>query len=89
MATDKPADAKAITLEIDGKPVSVPPGATVMDAATKLGIFVPHFCYHKKLSIAANCRMCLVEIEKAPKPMPACATPVTQGMIVRTKSDKA
>jgi NADH-quinone oxidoreductase subunit G len=47
------------------------------------------FCYHKKLSIAANCRMCLVDVEKAPKPMPACATPVTQGMIVRTKSDKA
>ncbi|MEN9624604.1 MAG: NADH-quinone oxidoreductase chain 3, partial [Pseudomonadota bacterium] len=53
------------------------------------GTYIPHFCYHKKLSIAANCRMCLVEVEKAPKPMPACATPVTQGMIVRTKSDKA
>ena len=51
--------------------------------------YIPHFCYHKKLSIAANCRMCLVDVEKAPKPMPACATPVTQGMIVRTKSDKA
>ncbi|MET0540391.1 MAG: NADH-quinone oxidoreductase subunit NuoG, partial [Variovorax sp.] len=51
--------------------------------------YIPHFCYHKKLSIAANCRMCLVDVEKAPKPMPACATPVTQGMIVRTKSEKA
>ena len=61
----------------------------VMHAADKAGIYIPHFCYHKKLSIAANCRMCLVEVEKAPKPMPACATPVTQGMIVRTKSDKA
>ena len=60
-----------INLEIDGKPVTVDNGATVMDAATKLGIFVPHFCYHKKLSIAANCRMCLVQVEKAPKPLPA------------------
>ena len=57
-------------------------GATVMDAANKLGIYVPHFCYHKKLSIAANCRMCLVQVEKAPKPLPACATPVTDGMKV-------
>ncbi len=61
----------------------------VMHAAEKAGTYIPHFCYHKKLSIAANCRMCLVEVEKAPKPMPACATPVTQGMIVRTKSDRA
>src|SRR5574339_832306 len=76
-------------LLVDGREVEVPNGATVMDAANKLGIYVPHFCYHKKLSIAANCRMCLVEIEKAPKPMPACATPVTQGMIVRTRSEKA
>ena len=60
-----------------------------MDAAQAAGTYIPHFCYHKKLSIAANCRMCLVDVEKAPKPMPACATPVTQGMIVRTKSDKA
>jgi NADH-quinone oxidoreductase subunit G len=60
-----------------------------MHAAEKVGTYIPHFCYHKKLSIAANCRMCLVEVEKAPKPLPACATPVTQGMIVRTKSDKA
>lgn len=61
----------------------------VMDAANKLGTYIPHFCYHKKLSIAANCRMCLVEVEKAPKPLPACATPVTAGMIVRSQSDKA
>jgi NADH-quinone oxidoreductase subunit G len=60
-----------------------------MHAAEKAGTYIPHFCYHKKLSIAANCRMCLVDVEKAPKPMPACATPVTQGMVVRTKSDKA
>ncbi|TAK43069.1 MAG: 2Fe-2S iron-sulfur cluster binding domain-containing protein, partial [Betaproteobacteria bacterium] len=75
-----------LKLEIDGKPVAVPHGATVMDAAVKLGIYVPHFCYHKKLSIAANCRMCLVEVEKAPKPLPACATPATEGMKVHTHS---
>jgi NADH-quinone oxidoreductase subunit G len=61
----------------------------VMHAAEKAGTYIPHFCYHKKLSIAANCRMCLVDVEKVPKPVPACATPVTQGMIVRTKSDRA
>jgi NADH-quinone oxidoreductase subunit G len=76
-------------IEIDGQKVSVADGSMVMHAADKAGIYVPHFCYHKKLTIAANCRMCLVDIEKAPKPMPACATPVTNGMIVRTKSDKA
>ncbi len=78
-----------ISLEIDGKPVQVEPGATVMEAANKVGSFVPHFCYHKKLSIAANCRMCLVQVEKAPKPLPACATPATEGMIVHTASDYA
>ena len=78
-----------INLEIDGKPVTVDNGATVMDAATKLGIFVPHFCYHKKLSIAANCRMCLVQVEKAPKPLPACATPATEGMKAFTHSAPA
>jgi NADH-quinone oxidoreductase subunit G len=78
-----------LEIELDGKKVQVPEGSMVMHAADKAGTYIPHFCYHKKLSIAANCRMCLVEVEKAPKPMPACATPVTQGMIVRTKSDKA
>jgi NADH-quinone oxidoreductase subunit G len=76
-------------LHIDGKTVTVPDGSVVMHAADAAGVYVPHFCYHKKLSIAANCRMCLVDIEKMPKPMPACATPVTNGMVVRTKSDKA
>lgn len=76
-------------LNIDGKTVTVPDGSVVMHAADAAGIYVPHFCYHKKLSIAANCRMCLVDIEKMPKPMPACATPVTNGMVVRTKSEKA
>ncbi len=78
-----------VEIELDGRKVSVAEGSVVMHAADVAGVYVPHFCYHKKLSIAANCRMCLVEIEKAPKPMPACATPVTQGMIVRTKSEKA
>ena len=78
-----------IEIELDGQKVSVIEGSMVMHAADQVGTYIPHFCYHKKLSIAANCRMCLVDIEKAPKPMPACATPVTQGMIVRTKSDKA
>jgi NADH-quinone oxidoreductase subunit G len=78
-----------IDIELDGKKVSVAEGSMVMHAADAAGTYIPHFCYHKKLSIAANCRMCLVDVEKAPKPMPACATPVTQGMIVRTRSDKA
>ena len=78
-----------VEIEIDGKKVEVPAGSMVMDAANKLGTYIPHFCYHKKLSIAANCRMCLVEVEKAPKPLPACATPVSAGMIVRSSSDKA
>ncbi|MDR7376336.1 NADH-quinone oxidoreductase subunit G [Rhodoferax ferrireducens] len=78
-----------VEIELDGKKVDIQEGSMIMHAAEKAGTYIPHFCYHKKLSIAANCRMCLVDVEKAPKPMPACATPVTQGMIVRTKSDKA
>jgi NADH-quinone oxidoreductase subunit G len=78
-----------LKLEVDGIVVEVPPGATVMDATNKLGVYVPHFCYHKKLSIAANCRMCLVEVEKAPKPLPACATPAANGMKVWTHSANA
>src|SRR2546427_10368090 len=76
-------------LTVDGRQTEVRHGATVMEAANGLGIYIPHFCYHKKLSIAANCRMCLVEIEKAPKPQPACATPATEGMRVFTRSDSA
>jgi NADH-quinone oxidoreductase subunit G len=78
-----------IEIELDGNKVEVQEGCMIMHAAEKAGTYIPHFCYHKKLSIAANCRMCLVDVEKAPKPMPACATPVTQGMVVRTKSEKA
>ncbi|MBV8047961.1 MAG: NADH-quinone oxidoreductase subunit G [Paludibacterium sp.] len=78
-----------LEIEIDGKKLTVPQGSTVMDAAHSAGTYIPHFCYHKKLSIAANCRMCLVEVEKAPKPLPACATPVTDGMKVSTHSPMA
>ncbi len=74
---------------IDGIETEVRNGATVMEAANGLGIYIPHFCYHKQLSIAANCRMCLVQVEKAPKPLPACATPVADGMKVMTRSDYA
>src|SRR5688500_17256648 len=76
-------------LTVDGREIEVAQGTTVIEAANRLGIYVPHFCYHPKLTIAANCRMCLVEVEKAPKPMPACATPVAEGMKVWTHSINA
>ena len=78
-----------INIEIDGKRIEVENGLSVIEAAHQAGIYIPHFCYHKKLSIAANCRMCLVEVEKAPKPLPACATPVAEGMKVFTASEQA
>ena len=78
-----------LEIEIDGKALQVADGSTIIEAAHQLGTYIPHFCYHKKLSIAANCRMCLVQVEKAPKPMPACATIVTNGMKVFTHSDLA
>ena len=78
-----------LDFEIDGKALQVQDGTLVIEAAQQAGIYIPHFCYHKKLSIAANCRMCLVQVEKAPKPMPACATVVTNGMKVFTHSDLA
>jgi NADH-quinone oxidoreductase subunit G len=78
-----------LEIEIDGQKVEVAPGSTVMDAARKIGKHIPHFCYHKKLSIAANCRMCLVDVEKIPKAVPACATPVSADMKVNTGSEKA
>ena len=77
-----------IELNIDGKKVQVPEGSMLIQAAEQAGIFIPHFCYHKKLSIAGNCRMCLVDVEKQADPVPACATPVVDGMVVRTKSVK-
>lgn len=78
-----------IEFELDGKQVSAQPGSNILEVALKEGKYIPHFCYHKKLSIAANCRMCLVEVEKAPKPLPACATPIAPGMKVQTASKMA
>jgi len=78
-----------VNIEIDGKKINARDGAMVIEAADDAGIYIPRFCYHKKLSIAANCRMCLIEVEKAAKPLPACATPVTDGMKIFTKSAKA
>jgi NADH-quinone oxidoreductase subunit G len=78
-----------LKIEIDGQQLEVAPGSTIIEAADAAGISIPRFCYHKKLSVAANCRMCLVDVEKAPKPLPACATPVADGMKVATHSAKA
>ena len=78
-----------ITIEINGQSLKTEPGTMVIEVADKAGIRIPRFCYHNKLSVAANCRMCLVEVEKAPKPLPACATPVMDGMKVFTKSPRA
>src|SRR5690606_36081878 len=78
-----------VTIEIDGTSMEVPKGSMVIQAADRHGIPIPRFCYHEKLSIAANCRMCLVDVEKSPKPMPACATPVMDGMKVYTQSKRA
>lgn len=78
-----------IEFELDGKQLSVQEGTTIIEAADDAGVYIPRFCYHKKLSIAANCRMCLIEVEKMGKPLPACATPITKDMKVKTKSDMA
>ena len=78
-----------VNIEVDGRPVEARKGQMIIEVTDGVGTYVPRFCYHEKLSIAANCRMCLVEVEKAPKPMPACATPVMEGMKVYTRSPKA
>ncbi|MFW2371739.1 MAG: NADH-quinone oxidoreductase subunit NuoG [Gammaproteobacteria bacterium] len=78
-----------VTITVDGRQIQAPKGAALIKVTDDNGIRIPRFCYHNKLSVAANCRMCLVEVEKAPKPMPACATPVMEGMVVHTKSPKA
>jgi len=78
-----------VNIEVDGVPVKAHKGEMIIRATDRAGIYVPRFCYHEKLTIAANCRMCLVEVEKAPKPLPACATPVGEGMKVFTKSPRA
>ncbi|MGB5628062.1 MAG: NADH-quinone oxidoreductase subunit NuoG [Woeseiaceae bacterium] len=78
-----------VNIEVDGKPVEARPGQMVIEVTDRIGAYVPRFCYHDKLSVAANCRMCLVDIEGAPKPIPACAQPVNEGMKVFTKSPRA
>src|SRR6201985_3990218 len=78
-----------VNIEVNGVPVKARKGEMIIRATDANGAYVPGFCYHDKLSIAANCRMCLVEVEKAPKPLPACATPVAPGMKIFTKSPRA
>ena len=78
-----------VNIEVNGVPLKARKGQMIMQVTDPADIYIPRFCYHEKLTVAANCRMCLVEVEKAPKPMPACATPVTEGMKVFTKSPKA
>jgi NADH-quinone oxidoreductase subunit G len=78
-----------IEIEIDGKKLMAKPNAMVIQVADEAGIYIPRFCYHKHLTVAANCRMCLVEVEKAPKTLPACATPIAPGMKIFTRSSKA
>ena len=78
-----------VNIEVDGVPLKAKKGAMIMQVTDPVGMYIPRFCYHEKLSVAANCRMCLVEVEKAPKPQPACATPVMEGMKVFTKSPRA
>jgi NADH dehydrogenase (ubiquinone) Fe-S protein 1 len=73
-------------LQVDGKPVDVPAGSTVMQACEQAGVNIPRFCYHDRLSIAGNCRMCLVEVEKSPKPQASCAMPLMPGMKVKTNT---
>ena len=75
-----------VTLSIDGQTITVPKGTLVIEAARQVGIMVPHFCYHPKLAPDANCRMCLVEIEKMPRLQTSCSTPVTEGMVVKSSS---
>ena len=76
-------------IEVNGVEFEARTGQMLMEVTDAAGVYIPRFCYHDKLSVAANCRMCLVEVENAPKPLPACATPVTDGMKVFTKSPKA
>ena len=82
-------DAKQIALTIEGRPVSVPEGTSLLEAAKTVGVLIPHYCYHPGLPVAGVCRMCLVEVEKMPKLAPACATSVTDGQVVHVHSEKA
>ena len=89
MSTQPEKTVDMVNIEIDGQAMEVPKNSMIIEATDKAGISIPRFCYHSKLSIAANCRMCLVDVEKAPKPMPACATPVMDGMKIYTHSRRA
>jgi NADH-quinone oxidoreductase subunit G len=83
------ADVKMVNLTIEGRPVSVPEGTSILEAAKTAGILIPHYCYHPALTVAGNCRMCLVEVEKAPKLAPSCATAAAEGQVVHVHTDKA
>jgi NADH-quinone oxidoreductase subunit G len=89
MSTQPEKVVETVNIEVDGQAMEVPKNSMIIEATDKAGISIPRFCYHSKLSIAANCRMCLVDVEKAPKPMPACATPVMDGMKIYTQSRRA
>jgi len=89
MSTQPENVVEMVNIEVDGQAMQVPKNSMIIEATDKAGISIPRFCYHEKLSISANCRMCLVDIEKSPKPMPACATPVMEGMKVYTQSRRA
>ncbi len=84
-----PPASDTVTIEVDGRKIQARKGEMLIKVTDGAGIYIPRFCYHDKLSVAANCRMCLVEVEKAPKPLPACATPVADGMVVHTRSENA
>ena len=83
------ADVKMVNLTIEGRPVSVPDGTSILEAAKTAGVLIPHYCYHPGLPVAGVCRMCLVEVEKAPKLAPSCATSVAEGQVVHVHSEKA
>lgn len=89
MSDAKTADSETVTIEVNGRAIEARKGEMIIQATDRAGIYIPRFCYHKHLPIAANCRMCLVDVEKAPKPLPACATPVGDGMTVHTHSERA
>ena len=76
-----------VKVTVDGVDVDVPAGTSILQACEEAGAEIPRFCYHERLSVAGNCRMCLVEVERAPKPVASCAMPVAPGMVVSTKSD--
>jgi len=89
MSAEMKQPVEMVNIEVDGKPMQAPKGSMIIEATDRAGIEIPRFCYHPKLSIAASCRMCLVDVEKMPKPVPACATPVMDGMKIYTSSRRA